>query len=167
MKRETKCRKPWKPCSSDLICSDHFVDGIPTESNPDPTLKLGYEALPKPIPRRVLLKVPIEKKQTNVYQPATSLSLTTVLAAEENQNVNNEAASARSRFPLHVPPDHCYAMSENQKLCESCQDKNSIIASLRRKVDALKKENELLKCKKSNPKANPFSLTAESRQIRR
>ena len=118
LNRETKCRKPWKPCSSDRICSDHFVDGIPTESNPDPTLKLGFEALPRPMPRRALLKVPIEKKQHSVDQSATALSSTTVLAAEENQNENNEDVSARSRLPLHVPPDHCYAMSEIQTLCE-------------------------------------------------
>ena len=32
----------------------------------------------------------------------------------------------------------------------------AIIALLRKKVDALKKENALLKCKVSNPKTNPF-----------
>lgn len=35
-------RTPWQPSSSSVVCSEHFVDGIPTELNPLPTLKLGY-----------------------------------------------------------------------------------------------------------------------------
>ena len=38
-----KDNKLWKPCSRDQICSEQFVDGIPTEKHPDPTLKMGYE----------------------------------------------------------------------------------------------------------------------------
>ena len=71
-------------------------------------MKLGYEALPRPTPRVVLSKVPIERKKKNVDQLATLLSLAHRLAAEENQYENNEAVSARSRFPLHAPPDYCY-----------------------------------------------------------
>ena len=43
---------PWKPCSSDRVCSEHFVDGIPIEQNPNPTLKLGYKKISVPTPRK-------------------------------------------------------------------------------------------------------------------
>ena len=43
MKRETVDKKPWQPCGSDRVCSKHFVDGEPTEKNPNPTLELGYK----------------------------------------------------------------------------------------------------------------------------
>ena len=31
----------WTPKSSDMICSLHFVDGIPTKANPLPTMHMG------------------------------------------------------------------------------------------------------------------------------
>mgnify|MGYP001793433907 CR=1 FL=1 len=33
---------PWEPRERSVICSDHFVGGEPTPSNPYPTLKMGY-----------------------------------------------------------------------------------------------------------------------------
>ena len=30
--------KEWKPCGKDMVCSEHFVDGIPAIENPNPTL---------------------------------------------------------------------------------------------------------------------------------
>ena len=29
----------WQPCTSDRVCSEHFVDKFPTEAHPDPTFK--------------------------------------------------------------------------------------------------------------------------------
>ena len=45
LKRQNINKTPWKPCSSDRVCCEHFVDGIPTEQNPNPTLKLGYRKI--------------------------------------------------------------------------------------------------------------------------
>ena len=53
IRRVTKDNKLLKPCSSD--CSEHFVDGIPTEKHPDPTLKMGYELPQKVKARRALV----------------------------------------------------------------------------------------------------------------
>lgn len=43
LKRQTTKKTPWTPCGSDRVCSEHFVDGIPTSKNPYPSLKLGYD----------------------------------------------------------------------------------------------------------------------------
>ena len=43
LKGQTQKGTPWKPCGSDRVCSEHFIDGIPTRENPNPTLKLGYD----------------------------------------------------------------------------------------------------------------------------
>ena len=39
-------KRPWKymdPSKDQRVCSEHFVDGEPTEQHPDPELHLGYE----------------------------------------------------------------------------------------------------------------------------
>ena len=40
--RETKKKKPWKPGKSDVVCSVHFIEAMPTALNPDPTLELEH-----------------------------------------------------------------------------------------------------------------------------
>ena len=47
-KRETLKKTPWTPKPSDRVCSEHFVDKIPTPENPFPSLKLGYTTEEKP-----------------------------------------------------------------------------------------------------------------------
>ena len=42
MKRENVDKTRWEPSDSDRVCSDHFVDGEPTPSNPNPSISLGY-----------------------------------------------------------------------------------------------------------------------------
>ena len=34
----TADNKEWKSCGKDMVCSEHFVDGIPAVENPNPTL---------------------------------------------------------------------------------------------------------------------------------
>ena len=48
MKRETLKKAPWTPKPSDRVCSEHFVDKIPTPENPFPSLKLGYTTEERP-----------------------------------------------------------------------------------------------------------------------
>lgn len=68
MRKVKANNKPWVPCLSDRVCSDHFKGtfegeyGWPTEKHPDPSRNLGYE--PKTInPRRVIVKHPPPKKK--------------------------------------------------------------------------------------------------------
>jgi len=35
-------KTPWQPNDESVVCSKHFVDNMPTESHPNPTLELGY-----------------------------------------------------------------------------------------------------------------------------
>ena len=42
MRRQKADKSEWDPRPSDRVCSDHFVDKIPTTEDPDPTLNLGY-----------------------------------------------------------------------------------------------------------------------------
>ena len=53
MRRIEKDRSKWLPKPSDRVCSDHFIDKIPTEAHPDPTLHLGYDVM---IVQKYLLK---------------------------------------------------------------------------------------------------------------
>ena len=43
LKRINQDKSEWKPCRSNRVCSEHFVDGIPTPAHPDPSLKMGYD----------------------------------------------------------------------------------------------------------------------------
>ena len=67
----TADNKERKPRGNDRVCSEHFVDGIPTVENPNPTLKLGYE-LKQTKPRRTLFREPLTKKPKKL--PASSAS---------------------------------------------------------------------------------------------
>ena len=37
-------KKLWDPSKDSRVCSLHFVDGEPTELNPNPTLHMGYDS---------------------------------------------------------------------------------------------------------------------------
>ena len=42
MRRVSSKNTTWTPGESDMVCSEHYVDGHSTVENPDPTLHLGY-----------------------------------------------------------------------------------------------------------------------------
>lgn len=50
--RKNQDKSEWQPNEGDRVCSIHFVDGIPTEANPDPSLQLGLYTLPSEKPPR-------------------------------------------------------------------------------------------------------------------
>ena len=109
-------KTPWKPGNNDRVCSDHFVDGIPTEVNPDPTLKLGYE-LPVSKPRRELFKhTVIEKK----YCPPSTqpLEASEMSFHDEDISLSDHQYSMRSSISF-----------EQQLSCSSCQTKDALIKS--------------------------------------
>ena len=75
LKRVTADNKKWKPFGNERVCIEHFVDGIPTTENPNPTLKLGLE-LKQTKPRRTLFWEPFTKKLKKLPESsATTLSL--------------------------------------------------------------------------------------------
>ena len=54
MKRQDLRGKPWEPKPSSRVCSAHFLSGKPTDENPDPVLKLGYQSPVSSLRRRKL-----------------------------------------------------------------------------------------------------------------
>ena len=60
LKRQNFNKTPWKSCSSDRVCSEHFVDGIPSEQNPNLTLKLGY--------KKISVSVPTPRKPPKLHE---------------------------------------------------------------------------------------------------
>ena len=69
LNRKNSDGKLWQPNPNSRVCSNHFVDGQPTDSNPDPALNLGYNTSTKAQPPRKLpAKRTLYEKITN---PAT------------------------------------------------------------------------------------------------
>ena len=52
-------RQYWEPSKDSRVCSDHFVDGLPSEDNPYPTQKMGYEDAEK----RAIMFSPVTGKR--------------------------------------------------------------------------------------------------------
>ena len=77
MKRETVDKKPWTPRGSDRVCSEHFVDGEPTEKNPNPTLHFGYQQpADKITTRRDIVKHPLKEssKRKLSFKPSSTMT---------------------------------------------------------------------------------------------
>lgn len=58
----------WQPKTSSRVCSEHFVSGKPTEEDPDPILKLGYEAkitLKRKLPTKRSM-LPVKRSQEQI-----------------------------------------------------------------------------------------------------
>ena len=121
MNRVTSKNKPWTPGQSDMVCSQHFVDGCPTLANSIPTLHLGYEATRKK-PRRALIRVETEKK------PELSEAPTNPEA--DMDFVMKEDDSARETAS-----------------CTNCYDANLKVSSLQDELESLKTNNKRLQQK--------------------
>jgi len=170
MRRIKDDKKEWRPCSNDRVCSEHFVDGLPTCENPNPTLKLGYK-LKQTIPRRKLFREPLIKKPRN--QPA-STSTNPFADIKVATPCNTGAAAAALLSPPPSPPslsyldlsssslhsEHSYCtFTRNSIKCYSCDYKDALINSYKKKLEALTKQNRLLKRGKllNESKHTPFS----------
>ena len=104
-----------------MVCSKHFVDGIPTNENPFPTLNMDYEK-PSVCSRRKLIKMDI------TADPIDS---------------ENELLDEVEYVGNQIPIDHCYSLSVDP--CAACFDKNSAIESLAQTKEEMSKENNALR----------------------
>ncbi|XP_020912997.1 uncharacterized protein LOC110250723 [Exaiptasia diaphana] len=84
IKREESNGKVWLPKKASRVCSEHFVDEKPTENNPDPILKLGYDFQ---VPKK--RKLPTERPLLSVKRPKHS----------------SQESSASESIPTTVEPD--------------------------------------------------------------
>ena len=71
LKRATADNKEWNPCGNDRVSNEHFVDGIPSAKNHNPTLKLGYQLKQTKL-RRTLFRETLTKNSKKL--PASSAS---------------------------------------------------------------------------------------------
>ena len=84
--RQNKKGGLWLPKNSSRVCSEHFTAGKPTDDNPDPVLKLGYER--KLQSKR---KLPAERTEPPVKRPKTCLEC--LLEPDEQETTNIELVS--------------------------------------------------------------------------
>ena len=119
LRRENKDRSPWIPGVSDRVCSAHFVDGIPTVANSDPTINMGYDVPPKNC-RRTLLRIP------PVEQHSIGNTISDDIDTAEPMEIEPSFVSSPASPP--PPTDHSYTIVTPQtKLCQKCNDKTSLI----------------------------------------
>ena len=145
IQRVTKDNKLWKPCSSDRVCSEHFVDGIRTEKHPYTTFTMGYELPQKEKARRPLVTYPqpcAGKSDSDSNENMAALTqLPVTYAEEQKRTVSKSLCSVLQGYES----EHSYAMRERKRPRESCEDKNSVILFLTKKIDVPTKGNDLLK----------------------
>lgn len=143
LRRETRNKTKWKPCDSDRVCSEHFVDGEPTVHNPNPTLKLGYE-LNKAQPRRQIIKHPLpNEKPSQFSEICTSSSASEDVLLPPPLYIDVDLSS-----PISGCSDHSYCRTPTTDTridCESCNFKGALIISYNKKLQRLTKENRRLK----------------------
>ena len=163
LKRVTADNKEWKPCGNDRVCSEHFVDGIPTVENPNPTVKLGYE-LKQTKPRQTLFREPLTKKPKKL--PAISAS--TQSTNHTTDTTSGAAFMSLPPSPLLSCPDfsspisgYSYCTRNNPIKCQSCHYNDVLISSYKNKLEQLTRENRLLKRERFLKKSKdmPFSWT--------
>ena len=131
LKRENKGKAAWLHGNSDRVCSIHFIYGIPTATNPVPTLHLGYE---KEVPksRRELFQQLLQKKRK------TEKNQQTLIATSENcsnDEINIDCGCENTSSIIATKHLYCKLASVN--VCLTCVDKSSLIKSLVKKTDTL------------------------------
>ena len=158
MKRQTQKKTAWTPCPSDRVCSDHFVDGIPTPENPFPSLKLGYSVEEKPKRKERTARKASTKDQgpsslALLSPPQSPPSVGAVLRSASSSNAVATSLPQRQPSSNH---DHCYYSTT----CVDCKKKNVLIAHQKQDFDNLKTKFNKLKVsyKKDTKTTKPFSI---------
>lgn len=137
MKRETEGKKKWLPGVDDRVCSEHFIDGMPTLENPDPTLKLGYDVPPKkerrPLKRNEGFPVTrnVKKRKNNNN---SKVSAKKTLHDEYGTDLNEGFDTGMDE---NVPNEHSYCKVDKSNDCATCADQSEVIKSLVNKVNKL------------------------------
>ena len=142
----------WLPKPSDRVCSDHFIDQIPTEAHPDPTLHLGYDVVPVTTPRRALFRQSCSGRKRQKVSAVQTHSASTVSIPPlplADISISQPSSSTEPALPDYGPVlDYSYSLPAGVQLCPGCVDKNDVIDSLSKKVSLLKIDNQQLKREK-------------------
>ena len=93
----SKAREAFDHPKNLKVCSNHFIDGKPTQSNPDPTLFLTISTntlptpnkeRPPPKPRLLNIKPPKEKKRLK-YVASEQIVASSTVAENKSTNFDN------------------------------------------------------------------------------
>eukprot|EP00794_Sanderia_malayensis_P002219 gene2219-2526_t len=144
--RTTKKKGVWKPGSSDMVCSLHFIEGAPTAENPVPTLNMGYEKPAKKC-RRELIRQPVSAPECR-SDAAQPIDIEPESIGEEgNSNAETQPSCSSSR---------------NNDFVESLQNKvdEMTLKASKLKQDNKKLEEKLLEHNVALKKARKFSAAS-------
>ena len=125
MRRQKADKSEWDPRPSDRVCSDHFVNKIPTTEHPDPTLSLDYTCSSTKSRRQLVYQQPILKQKRKYSSTETPVSCEASLSASIT--------------------DHNYSLSSVDQRCMACINKNCVIQSMAKKKNAFSLENKKFK----------------------
>ena len=139
MDRTVKTRKQRKPCNSDRVCSDHFVDGQPTVTHPFLELKLVYEKQ-TPQPRREIFKRPVQTEKAKKHIAAETVQTQSPFRTPPSENQEQHP-----EFPL----EHQYCLLPGREKCGGCLYKVILIQKYQKKIKYLVGQNRKLKTRKT------------------
>ena len=117
--------KLWTIGSKQRICSQHFIDGEPTEENPYPTLNLGYHSSPRAkqvlnVPKRRKLSygdISISQSSSLPEADISSASIGTTIETAVETSLLSPLSPVEVSTPCQQVPDYCTVISElNEKI---------------------------------------------------
>lgn len=144
LKRETSSKGKWQPTKSDRVCSEHFVDKLPTKENPDPSINLGYDLKTNTKSRRRTLfrhpppcKEDIPGPSTTVNSDPCPIETELFVNTGPPTQTINDVEMMSPQFLSPTSSEHSYAFTPSTRPCASCLDKSNLITSLVGKIKAL------------------------------
>ena len=158
MKRINQDKTKWEPSDSARVCSHHFVDGVPTLANPDPSVNLGYD-IQVVKPRREIQRKPAPNKRKRKCLPEANLDglenedAEILLDQQEPISLEPSCGTIIEQEESMPHIDHNYYCVH--KKCEGCTDKDALVKSLVAKINKL--TVRLRKIKLKSTKYSPFS----------
>ena len=122
--RENKDKTIWKPCDSDRVCIDHFVDRKPTVTHPFTELKIGCEKQ-IPQPRRKIFKRPVPPKKAKKHIAAETVQTSSPFRTPPRKN--------QEKLP-EFPFEHQYCLLTNRGKSGSLVYKDILIQKYQKKL---------------------------------
>jgi len=117
----------WIPGESGMVCSKHFVDGMPTVENVNPSLNLRYE-------------LPVKKaRRTLAYNKLPPQSETLEKSKASHNEMDCEDSNTDN--PLEEPE----SLEKEGQQCEECPKKSCLIGTLVNAMKSLAIERDQLK----------------------
>ena len=118
--------EPWRANPTDVICSHHFLDDVPTVKNPFPDCNMGYEHVHRSPKRR---KGPVYRANYQQSQSATDISIcedpTSTQCIVPSYNVADQSI---------ISLDHSYSVNTCQCKNDCCQVNRKKLACLNEKI---------------------------------